>query len=125
MPDLRFPMDGVRRLAAATRAATRREPTTSQQGLAPDRIPAGFWLVKDQGVALVSNDAGQAHESVYAVGLGPRTDPALVQAFVGPTDFRTFVPLHWADEALRTLGATHLVIHLTGSRITLRPPTTG
>ena len=125
MPDLRFPLAGVRRLAQATRTAAEREPTYGQRHLAPDRVPAGFWLVKDAGVYLMSNGDRTAHEPVYAEGLGPRAAYDLVRMLVGGDDFCTFVPLHWADEALRTLGATHLVIHLTGSRITLRPPTTG
>lgn len=125
MPELRFPIAGVRRIAAATRSARTREPTYAQRRLAPDRIPAGFWLVKDQGVYLMSNGDRTEHDPVYAEGLGPRADYDLVRMLAGGDDFCTFVPLNWADEALRTMGATHLAIYLSGTRITLRPPRTG
>src|SRR5262245_60176401 len=88
MPDLKFPMEGVRRLAEATRSATTHEPTYSQRGL--QVVPPGFWLVKDQGVYLLSNGDRTAHEPVYAVGLGPRADYDLVRAFAGGDDFCTF-----------------------------------
>ena len=110
MASLKFDLGGVRRLAAAARVGTERP---------------GFWLRRDRGVYLLGSTDPDGADPVYAEGLGPRADDDLVSQLVGPRDFRTFVPLHWADEALRTLGATHLVLALNGGTVTLRPPQTG
>jgi hypothetical protein len=118
MPDLRFPLDGVRRITAATRSAATRDPTYAQREL--DEIPVGFWLVKDDGVYLLSNGDRTEHDPVYAEGLGPDADYDLVRDAAGGDDFCEFVPVDWADQALRERG-THLAIRLTATSLRLLP----
>ena len=129
MADLRFPLAGVRRLAAATRAAATHEPTFAQRELASEEVPVGFWLVKDAGVYLLPNGDRTRHEPVYAEGLGPDAGYDRIRAVAGGDDFCEFVPLAWADwteEAVRRDplrdAATHLVVRLSPTSLRLRPP---
>lgn len=73
------------------------------------KIPAGFWLVKDHGVYLMSNgsprltlEEGKRGQVVYAKGCNPDKDPDWYEAAytLGGDDFAIFIPLEWYDIAM-------------------------
>ncbi|WP_427047232.1 DUF3085 domain-containing protein [Halomonas casei] len=72
-----------------------------------DKIPAGFWLVKDQGVYLMSNGLpvdkapdGKGMNISHAKGLKPGVDVDWYDAArraLGGDDMVCFIPLEWYD----------------------------
>ncbi len=73
------------------------------------KVPAGFWLVKDNGVLLMSNGTPMLKREdkdesvvVYAKGFNPETDDFAwekgAQVF-GGSDCVIFIPLDWYDLA--------------------------
>ena len=72
--NLTFPKARVRELLEHSKAAATRRPSYSQTA-DPTKIPAGLWLVGDQGVYLMSNatmSEGQKRaELVYAAEVDP------------------------------------------------------
>ena len=132
MPRLSFPLDKVLALAAAARTAPQREPVWSQRcdpryakpragvpagelgELTDDqldgaKIPPGLWLVKDEGIYLMSNgvtaDGTRVPlDPVYAKGYDPtKRDRMAVwddaRDAVGGDDFVEFLPAEWAYDA--------------------------
>lgn len=94
-----------------------------------EQLGPGLFLVKDQGVYLMSNGIpghkradGERHQVVYAQGLNPETDPDWYDAahyLCGGDDFGELIPMATIEAALAqgdtleiTLTPAH--IHLTG-----------
>ena len=66
------------------------------------KIPAGFWLVKDEGVYIMSNGTPRmtGENVVYAEGYGKDAEYVIVHEAVGGDDFCIFLPLSWMRQAL-------------------------
>lgn len=77
---------------------------------------AGLWLVKDQGIYLLSNAVGRQAPPVYAVGYGPDADWDHVREAAGGDDFVEYLPIDMPS--LRAIDATQeLVIDLTPTQM--------
>ena len=96
--------------------------------LDPTKLPSGFWLVKDQGVYLMSNgsprltlDDGKRGKVVYAKGYDPERDGdwySRARAVLGGDDFAIFIPLEWYDLSV-SKGKRVLSLRIGARSITL------
>lgn len=94
----------------------------------PSKVPAGFWLVKDSGIYLMSNGSPGLKENpedqdstkqkvFYAKGFDPAKDEDWYDSAryaVGGDDFGIFIPLEWFDIAKRN-GKRRFSIKVSGS----------
>ncbi|WP_455233589.1 DUF3085 domain-containing protein [Geopseudomonas aromaticivorans] len=153
MAILSFPLAEVRRLAEHADQCKEHAPTFSQhydrafwknpaadlsneqvyvnkgEHLDLSKIPAGLWLVKDQGIYLISNGSPrlQAEGSdssvvVHAKGYNPECDEDWYDAArsaVGGDDFVEFIPLEWIEHAEKA-GKTALEIVMTETEMALK-----
>lgn len=90
------------------------------------KIPAGIWLVGDQGVYVMSNHKASEGEGLpkveYAVGINPDVDEQwydLKRAMFGGDDGCEFIDAATVRKALSSEGATHLAVKLTSKSITI------
>ena len=89
--------------------------------------PPGLWLVKDDGIYLMSNghpgfrtDNGERHYVVYAEGYDPRTDPEVwlrSRDAVGGDDFCESIICDW--DLLFLPGDQYLYITVDNQRFTM------
>lgn len=94
----------------------------------PSKIPAGLWLVKDQGVYLMSNgnpglknEDGKGYKVCYAEGMNPKADEGWYEAAcsaVGGDDFAEFIPAAWV-EMTEKAGKKSLRIQFTQDSMAL------
>lgn len=119
---LTFQLDGLRRLvehaeAAPQHAAAYQKPSAE--------TPAGLWLVKDQGIYLMSNGYPQlpiGENTVYADGYGSDADWHAVQDAAGGDDVCEDIPLAWAKYALDHNQPLRIRVTATSMRlVTSRP----
>lgn len=104
---LTFDRNHVERLLADSEAAEKRRPTFEQ---AAENVPAGLWLVGDQGVYIMSNASpvGEKADVAYAHQVDPTTLPfddwwQAKRASFGGDDGVEFVE---ADTVRRWFGGT-------------------
>lgn len=130
MATLSFKLKDVKLLAEHTKSSVSRRPTYDQQldpNFAKDgtpkmsedqmfasgskhvdlkKIPAGFWLVKDSAIFLMSNgtpglkDGEKPNKIVFAKGYDPNIDEDVWERccdILGGDDFVTFIPLEWFE----------------------------
>ena len=103
MTKLRFPGDKVLELIQDARNSNKHYMTMLQRyerfGVdAPvpgeeDHGPAGLWLVKDEGIYLMSNSFPKRGGPLYARGYGKNADWDAVRAAAGGDDFVEFIDI--------------------------------
>ena len=140
MSILRFNINDLKPLAEHARTSAARRPRFDQlfeakyrldgkeydgkgfpepSDIDPTKLDPEFWLVKDEGIYLISNgdppmyqnDAGTSLVVVYAEGFDPtKRDRMEVwddsRAAVGGDDFTQGVPIEWFELAQRHLNST-------------------
>ena len=147
MTRLVFDMEQVAGLAAHARGAPARRMTIDQririygeenadvvQPGEEFRAPPCLWLVKDEGIYLMSPgfdpDAprrpGERAPLAYAVGFDPKRQDRLdvwerARDAVGGDDFSDEIPLEWVDAAIAS-RAPQFVIDFRTGRPRARPP---
>lgn len=155
MAQLTFPIDQVKRILEHTKACDEHDPTFEQQfdpalfkegvgelsdeeivkqrgeHIDPKKVPAGFLLVKDQGVYLMSNGSprdivstdGDRKTSylVYAKGCNPEKDEFWYDTAVdrlGGDDFAQFLPVEWLEMAVAS-GKKSMTIRVNKNSMSL------
>ena len=129
---LTFTTAEVKPLVDQALAATEHRPSYTQQGIAPADIPAALWLVKDQGVYLMSNGALSKDSegfvvraaTAYAAECNPTTLEfeewyGNARAIMGGDDSVESLPLEWFDGVLKRNKPTFR-LYITDDAIELR-----
>ena len=151
MTRLVFDMEQVAGLAAHSRAARARRMTLDQRARiygeenvdVPQpgeeyRTPPCLWLVKDEGIYLMSpgfdpdapEDARERPPIAYAVGFDPKREDRLAvwdraRDAVGGDDFCDEIPLEWVDAAVRARAPAFAVDFAADSLALVLPPGDG
>lgn len=111
---LRFNLNDLRPLVEHTKSCTEHFPTYGQQQEG-EVIPAGLWLVHDEGVYLMSNgkpslprgDNNNSSKVVYAEYCHPQEDEDYydnAREEVGGDDFAEYLPLDVIETGLQNNG---------------------
>ena len=121
MTILKFPMQPVIDLYQRVLVAPKMRPTYDQQHL--EEPPRALWLVKDEGVYLMSAAADREPSEgvVYALGYDPDRDPSWydrARGALGGDDFLEAIPIEWVANAV-TAGESYLRLSVTKARISL------
>jgi hypothetical protein len=83
------------------------------------KIPAGFWLVKDQGIYIMSNGIPrmpQGKNVVYAKGYGKDAEYQDIHEAVGGDDFVQALPISWM---IRNVYKKEMILKFTKDSISL------
>lgn len=124
MTTLSFPLDNLGAIAA--HSALAKKFTKPYEAGEFDEEFRGFYLVKDDGIYLMSNanvaqqrPDGKGRLVVYADGFDPEIDEGVhdkAASAVGGDDFAEWIPFEWFERA-RDAHKTHLVLKVTPMQI--------